>query len=233
MDMPKPLSSSRHPTPAKPEIKQGVGDIVDQGELTGGSEIHSDPGAASGVGQLEPAEFAQLFKKSFRVLWWIAAGIVSDRAMAEDIVQEAAVLGLSKLDQFRVGSDFTAWVGQMVKFIALNHARKRQRRHTVSIDGSELDRFISQPSWLGSKDPTVTARGELSTDQPHFDDRTTQALDSLDPTARACLLLRTLEGMGYADISRILEIPQGTAMSHVHRTRRTLRERLADMVSGG
>jgi RNA polymerase sigma-70 factor (ECF subfamily) len=65
-------------------------------------------------------------------------------------------------------------------------------------------------------------------DQTEFDDRLVGALGNLDETARICLLLRTLESMSYRDISRVLAIPEGTAMSHVHRSRRTLREALAE-----
>jgi RNA polymerase sigma-70 factor (ECF subfamily) len=56
-----------------------------------------------------------------------------------------------------------------------------------------------------------------------------RALRGVSEVARACLLLRTLEGMPYARISELLQIPEGTAMSHVHRTRQFLRERLADL----
>ena len=55
-----------------------------------------------------------------------------------------------------------------------------------------------------------------------------RALNSVSDIARACLLLRTIEQMEYAEISRLLAIPEGTAMSHVHRARQHLRERLAD-----
>jgi len=34
--------------------------------------------------------------------------------------------------------------------------------------------------------------------------------------------------MEYSEISKVLQIPEGTAMSHVHRARQHLRERLAD-----
>jgi DNA-directed RNA polymerase specialized sigma24 family protein len=43
------------------------------------------------------------------------------------------------------------------------------------------------------------------------------------------LLLRTIEQMEYSEISKVLQIPEGTAMSHVHRARQHLRERLADL----
>ena len=53
-----------------------------------------------------------------------------------------------------------------------------------------------------------------------------RALASLTEVARASLLLRTLEGLDYDEIGRVLGVPAGTAMSHVHRSRMRLRERL-------
>ena len=49
----------------------------------------------------------------------------------------------------------------------------------------------------------------------------------MEETARACLLLRTLQDMPYREIALALDIAEGTAMSHVHRARMAMRERLA------
>ncbi len=53
-----------------------------------------------------------------------------------------------------------------------------------------------------------------------------QALGMLDETARACLLMRTVMGMSYQEIAAALDVPEGTAMSHVHRSRQSLRTTL-------
>ena len=49
------------------------------------------------------------------------------------------------------------------------------------------------------------------------------------------LLLRVVEGMPYAEISTLLGIPEGTVMSHVHRSKKFARERLTERapVDGG
>src|SRR5262249_7753011 len=54
----------------------------------------------------ELGEFAAQFNASFRVLWLIAAGITGDAALAEDVVQEAALVAMSKMDQFQPGTSF-------------------------------------------------------------------------------------------------------------------------------
>ena len=52
-------------------------------------------------------------------------------------------------------------------------------------------------------------------------------LEALGEVPRACLLLSTLRELSYGEIAALLTIPEGTAMSHVHRARLVLRERLA------
>ncbi len=180
------------------------------------------------VGEERAADFAAQFQSSFRVLWLIAVGIIGDASLAEDVVQEAAIIALGKLDQFRTGTNFTAWTSQIVRNVARNRARRERRHRATVTNPSAID---EQPSSLR---PTLEASrhgiapGGAEERRP-LDGRLLQALGDVGEIARACLLLRTLEGLEYAEISRLLEIPEGTAMSHVHRTRRYLRDRLADV----
>src|SRR5687767_13076801 len=181
------------------------------------------------AGAQKPLDFAAQFEASFRTLWLVAVGITGDRAGAEDVVQEAALLALGKLDKFEPGTNFRAWMAQMVRYVALNHARKRQK-HRASALGSELDESALAGA-AAQKALHLSGRGELPADQGYFDDQFIKALNSVSDIARSCLLLRTLEHMEYSEISKVLQIPEGTAMSHVHRARQHLRERLADLES--
>jgi RNA polymerase sigma-70 factor, ECF subfamily len=131
---------------------------------------------------------------------------------------------LSKLSQFDPETNFTAWMGRIVRFIALNHARRKLRTSSASVDPHTLDAVVTKPNQLS--EPVLNGRGELFPGQENFDDRVLSALGALDETARACLLLRTLMEMPYKDISLALDIAEGTAMSHVHRARAALRQRL-------
>jgi RNA polymerase sigma-70 factor, ECF subfamily len=190
--------------------------------------------------------FARQFVASYRTLWTIAAGIVNDPVVAEDVVQDAAVTAMGKLNEFRPDSNFTAWMAQIVRYIALN-ASRRGRRQPAALDPTTMDDSISRPGASASPNeqhaavpgvgsagdvrgtPLVDSRGQLDARRTPFDDRVMRALNSVGEVARACLLLRTIEGLNYDEIARALEIPPGTAMSHVHRTRLFLRERLADL----
>ena len=171
----------------------------------------------AGAEGLRHEEFSAQFTESFRVLWLIAAGILGNSDLADDVVQEAAVIALRKLDDFTPGTSFTAWTGQIVRNVALNRARG-ERRRKIATTGPDVLGAIAQTTGEATDPANV-----------RIDRRILAALESVGETARACLLLRTLENMEYSEISQLLEIPEGTAMSHVHRTRAYLRDRLADL----
>lgn len=176
-----------------------------------------------------PIEFARNFSDAYRTLWTIAAGIVNDPFIADDVVQEAAVTALGKLSEFEPNTNFTAWMAKIVRYIALNQSRRTKRQPT-NIDPAAMDDSLaSRANDLARKPPLVGPHGELDLSRTPFDDRVMHALNSVSDIARACLLLRTIQNLSYDEIAKALEIPPGTAMSHVHRTRIVLRERLAEM----
>ncbi len=176
------------------------------------------------MSQLSPDGFSRRFTACSRSLWCIAVAILGDLDPAEDVLQEAALTALGKLHQFDPATTFTAWMGQIVRYTALNHARRRARTST-SVDPTVLDETAAPPPVAGPLG--LTGRGQLARDQGDFDDDVMAALSELDHPARECLLLRVVLDMPYRDIARALDLPEGTAMSHVHRARRLLRDRLS------
>ncbi len=164
---------------------------------------------SSPAGPLTPSRFAALFRESSRVLWCVAVGVVGERAQGEDIVQDAAMVALGKLDTFVPGSNFVAWMGQYVRYLALNERRKRDRRRRALEEGGEA--LILQTS-APPADP-----------QALFDRSVARALASLSEAQRTCLLLKTVVELEYGEIAELLEMPAGTAMSHVSRARAKMR----------
>jgi len=170
---------------------------------------------------LTAEEFARRFRLCAPTLWCVAAAIVGDRVRAEDILQEAAMIALSKLDDFEAGTSMRAWLAQIVRFVALNH-RRRAKRRGERLGPPRLS-LVEDPEPVG-----VSSHGQLVPGQRNFDDAVVAALDDLADTARACLLLRTVMDLDYREIGEVLGIPEGTAMSHVHRARSRMRRTLTD-----
>lgn len=172
--------------------------------------------------RLDPDAFARLYHTAYPTLWCIAVASLGRSSGADDVCQDAAIIGLRKLGTFVPETSFTAWMGQIVRHVARNATRKAQRRRTMALEDST---GLPSGGAPGGAFP-VDSAGRIMHDQDAFDDRLLAALNDLEETPRACIILRTVLGQTYADISRTLAIPEGTAMSHVHRSRRRLRESL-------
>lgn len=179
---------------------------------------------ASAAAPLTSERFAALFERAEPTLWYVAAATVYDRHAADDVVQEAAVIALGKLEQFDPATNFQAWMARIVKLVALNHARRNSGRRSASSDPAALDHRVAAPTQ--QRPGVLDDRGHVKSEQSAFDDRVMRALQRLDDIPRTCLLLRSVQEMPYREIARVLDMPEGTAMSHVHRARMTLRELL-------
>lgn len=160
---------------------------------------------------------------AYRHLCCIAAGMLGGSEGAEDIVQQALMIAVEKDQQFESTGQCVAWLAGVVKHCALNDRRKKIRRKTRSTDPAlltEVTHANAGPEQIG----VDAAALELSPTQTSFDDCVVAALNQLQPEARSALLLRTVEELSYKEISELMDIKEGTAMSLVHRSRQKLRE---------
>lgn len=159
---------------------------------------------------LSETEFSRLYQAHARALWCVAVAVLGHRESAEDVLQESALVGLQKRSEFTPGSSFVHWMSQIVRFTALNAGRRQRLRKFSGLDGG-----IEPPD-------RSRVEGTSDSSEP-FDDRMLAALATLDETARTCLLMRTVLEFSYRQIAEALQIAEGTAMSHVHRSRQRMR----------
>lgn len=170
-------------------------------------------------------EFSRQFAPAFPRLWLMAAGLTGDRTHAEDIVQEAAVIAWQKFAEFESGSNFGAWMAAIVRRCASNHVRKTRNRETFATDPHTLD-SCDGPTPARNMAIANPLDGLFDDHQTLFDDQLLQALRGLQPDARCCFLLRALHDFSYTEIAIWMGIPEGTAMSHVHRSKQNLKRYL-------
>jgi RNA polymerase sigma-70 factor, ECF subfamily len=199
-------------------------DMTDRSLRGAGHRSHGE------TSHLSPSEFACRFEEAWTTLWYIAAAVLNDRAGVDDVLQESGMIALGKLPQFESNTNFTAWMATIVRFVALNHARRRGRTTAVTLDQHGFDAPMPGHRAMPAG-PVLDGHGQLIAGNHDLDDRVLKALNVLDETARACLLLRTVHDMPYREISLALNIAEGTAMSHVHRARNTLRGILSPTTS--
>lgn len=143
-------------------------------------------------------------------------------------MQQAITIAIEKNQSFESEFQFVGWLSGIVRNCALNHRRKTWRRKTHSTDPVQL---YSVETSLAGESP-IDEVGKIQPMQQSFDDRLQTALQQIAPKARSCLLLRIVEGLSYREISKLMEVPEGTAMNMVHRGKKQLRNILSTAEGG-
>ncbi|MCD6365013.1 MAG: sigma-70 family RNA polymerase sigma factor [Planctomycetes bacterium] len=152
------------------------------------------------------------------------------RAEAEELVQEAFLKALQRIAQFKGNSSFYTWLFRIAVNLTLSHHRRlaRIRFHSLSnpddLRGTQAERLTASPAVGREAAPHEAAvAGELKR-------RIDVAIEELDEEFRLMIILRDMEDMDYAEISRVTSLPVGTVKSRLHRARCALRDKLADLV---
>lgn len=144
--------------------------------------------------------------------------LVSDRADAEDVAQEAFLRAYRGLRQFRGASSFKTWLYQIVTNTARTHlAKRRDRPEQAAGDPAATPEAFGQPETGEDLEAAVIDR-----------DRLDRALSTLSDDMRAAVLLRDVEGLEYREIALALGIPIGTVESRIFRGRARLRAAMTE-----
>jgi RNA polymerase sigma-70 factor (ECF subfamily) len=133
---------------------------------------------------------------------------------AEDIVQEAFLRAFRGFDALR-GSDAKAWLFTIVRNCHLTAIKQQQRRAHVPLpedndahDGPMID-TTRTPEDASIQGDEKRLLGRL--------------LASLPEEHRIVLMLREIEEMNYAQIAAAIDVPIGTVMSRLARSRAALK----------
>jgi len=171
-----------------------------------------------------PRDFADTFTVILPRLAVIAVAVSGSKSDAEDIVQQAFTIALQKDETFETEQQFTGWIAAIVRNCALNYRRKTIRRKTYATDPYGMTPTASSVQ----EQPIDQSTGELIPGQKSFDDQVLAALNSMKEKARCCLLLRIVQELSYKEISGLMDMSEGTAMSLVHRSKMQLRKTLSE-----
>jgi RNA polymerase sigma-70 factor, ECF subfamily len=155
--------------------------------------------------------FDVLVRRYYRTAFAVALGVLGNRQDAEDVVQDAFVKAIDRLEDCREPAKFVQWMLVIVRNRALSHRTYRKIRET-----SEL-----LPEIAGADDsPFVdAARSELA-------DTLQSALATLSKVQREIVLLHDMDGWTHKDIADSLGITEVRSRQHLFVARKLLRERL-------
>lgn len=150
--------------------------------------------------------------------------ITQDRALAEDIVQDAFLSAYRAIRQFDERRPFGPWFNRIVVNDALKRARRAATQVSLQDDGLENAAHEDAPEGAPDLDDML--------DRNETDQLVGEALAILSPEHRAVIVLRYYLDQGEAEIAAQLQIPVGTVKSRAHAAKRQLRAWLAPRLSG-
>jgi RNA polymerase sigma-70 factor (ECF subfamily) len=163
--------------------------------------------------------FEELALPLFERLYNFAHWLTQDREEAEDLVQETYAKALKGFRSFQPGTNFRAWIYQILRNTFLTSRTGLKSTATVPLESE------SDPQILPATNDTPESVLLQRSDQQLVQD----ALGRLPVPYREVLLLCEFEEMSYQEISATLAIPMGTVMSRLSRARRALRDTVQEL----
>jgi RNA polymerase sigma-70 factor, ECF subfamily len=140
---------------------------------------------------------------------------LGERALAEDVLQDAFVLIYRKLRWLEEPEMLRPWAYRIASREAFK-AMKRERRWAEQIRDDEVLDALAAP---------VTEEGEF---EPELIERLPQLVARLSPASRAVLVLHYMHEMSLTEVADVLGLASGTVKSRLAYGLAALRRSLAE-----
>lgn len=158
--------------------------------------------------------FSKLVRDNSGLVYRVALRIVGSED-AKDASQEVWVRVWRNMKGFRADSAFSTWLYRITTNTCLSLRQKESRRaarHYYGEVEGETHLLAAEPLG-GESDPEAAALDSERRRQIRA------ALSRVREEHRAALVLRHMEGLSYAEVAAVLEVPEGTAKGWVSRGR--------------
>ena len=155
--------------------------------------------------------FERIYNEYSGFVYNVAFRVVNNIDEAEEVTQDVFLTVFRKLKSFKFKSSLKTWVYRIAVNMAIDYARKRTREqdHTVLYeDYNKLSKTIdpvSEEIERAQQEKTIST-----------------LLEALSPDQRVCIVLRSIEGLSYQEISESLNININTVRSRLKRAREKL-----------
>ena len=156
--------------------------------------------------------FRYLVERYQDVVFGTAYNMTRNRALAEELAQEAFLSAWKGIRSFRRGRPFKPWLMRILVNAVMAH-RRRRTVETTPIEGSDLESDSEDPEDLAE------SRSEQQALQ--------RAIGQLSPDHRQVVVLRYFADMTVPELARAAGLTEGTVKSRLHRAHQALRQELA------
>jgi RNA polymerase sigma-70 factor (ECF subfamily) len=158
--------------------------------------------------------FDSVYEQHFTFVWRCLRSLGVPAAGLDDAAQDVFLVVHRRLATFEGLSSFRTWLFGIVRHVAFNHRRTRERKG--GLDAPTRDLPSAEPGPHESAEAAeVTAFVE-------------RFLDGLDDKKREVFALAVLEELSIPEVAEALGIPLNTAYTRLRRAREEFRKALAE-----
>src|SRR3972149_5339509 len=164
-----------------------------------------------------PARFDQEALAQMDALYSFAFKLTKVREEAEDLVSDTMLRAFERWRQFQLGSNIRAWM-----FTILYHTFVSRKRR---IDAREVPMPETEDGF-NRLEPAADENPEAAFYDSFIYEDVVRAIGEMPEEYRSALVMSDVHGLRYAEIARVLGVPEGTVKSRLFRGRRLLQGRL-------
>lgn len=161
----------------------------------------------------DSAAFGRLVSKYQDRLFRSMLLVTGSRDESLDVVQDAFVQAMVKLDTFQGRSEFYTWLYRIAYNLVLASRRVKKKQRKIL----ETLQWIARTGRFAVCRPDD--RPERRMEREECRRQVRRALGRLNKVYAAVVVLREIDGLAYEEIAQILDLPPGTVRSRLHRAR--------------
>lgn len=158
----------------------------------------------------------KLYKQYCDGMFCVAMRFLKNEDDAEDVLQESFIKAFQKIDQFRGGVTFGAWLKKIVVNKSLDYIKSKKEQY-VELNEHTLQ-VVEDDDW--------TVADSISIDEIK------SAMDQLPDKYRFVVQLFLVEGYDHSEISEILKLEPTTCRTRLLRGKAQLKELLKNRSYG-
>ena len=164
------------------------------------------------------SEFETIVRPHLDYLYALAVRLCGNRALAEDVVQDALLRAFRGLTKLRNRERPRLWLTRVLTTAFHDRLRAEQTRDTVSVD-EDFDLFDK----IVEEDPfPYSDRVHLDFLELFDDMKIIEVLQRLHPSHRVALILAYVYEYKTREIAALMDKPLGTVLAWLHRGRKQL-----------
>lgn len=146
--------------------------------------------------------------------------VTGNREDALDVAQESLIKVYRKIDSWQPTGGFLSWVLRLTTNQAIDHIRRRKRRHQERLDENYLTESEHAPVEPASFDTGSAVRAQ------EIEERIRASLTLLSQMQRKVFVMRHFEGFSLAEIAEDLHCTVGSVKVHLFRAMKKMRDEL-------